>query len=118
MQIKISNWKVKLPEHIWSHSRSHSLLNRSGAGASKNSLAPGPCKSKNNLFLMVFSNKFPNNFIPKNKSTFKEIKPTTNGMKNLQASDILAMSLGHSRKHFIYLNLNVNYSVSFKASFL
>ena len=29
MQIKISNWKVKLPEHIWSCSRSHRLLNRS-----------------------------------------------------------------------------------------
>ena len=45
MQIKISNWKVKLSEHIWSwsQSQSHSLLNRSGAGASKNFSAPGPC---------------------------------------------------------------------------
>ena len=44
MQIKISNWKIKLPEHIWSWNQSHSLLNRSGAGAraSKNFSAPGP----------------------------------------------------------------------------
>ena len=42
MWIKIWNWKVKLPGHIWSRSRN--LLNRSGlgAGASKNFSAPGP----------------------------------------------------------------------------
>ena len=54
MQIKISNWKVKLPENTWSWSRSrcHNLLNRSGAGtgASRNSSAPGPC---NNVSIFV-----------------------------------------------------------------
>ena len=51
MQIKISRLKVKLPELVWSWS--HTLLNRSGAGAeaSKNFFASGPWSKHNNIVM-------------------------------------------------------------------